>query len=170
MTAAERALATIDDGLQRAGDVAIYSAPAEGSCWRCTRRKAAEGSDLCAPCRAFLLEDTDVDPASSLTPEEIEAIVAFVNELFDVVRPILEAIVDFAAKFLERFGPTIAEIERRFRPLFGDSARAESPSRIVVPPGRLPPVGTRRTPTMTRDLRTTEAPRAAPTPRRRIRP
>lgn len=165
MTAADRALEAIDAGLQHSAEWGLELA-APGYCWRCTVRAVAEDSDLCAPCRAFLLEDLDVDPKTTLTPEEVEAIAAFVRELFDALRPILEAFVDFAAKFLERFGPTLAEV----RSLFGDSARAELPGRNVVPPGRSL-IGTPRFPSIPpRDLRATEAPRAAPTPRRRIRP
>lgn len=39
--------------------------PAAGTCWRCTTRPASAGSELCAGCRSYLLEDTDADPARS---------------------------------------------------------------------------------------------------------
>lgn len=34
----------------------------EGTCWRCMKSPVAEESDLCQPCRDFLLEDSDEDP------------------------------------------------------------------------------------------------------------
>jgi len=38
--------------------------PDAGTCWRCTTHPTAEGSELCAGCRAFMLEDSDHDPAA----------------------------------------------------------------------------------------------------------
>lgn len=163
MSAADRALEAIDAGLQHSTEAGMLLEP-EGKCWRCTFRPVAEDSDLCSPCRAFLLEDLELDPKLTLTVEEAEALAAFVNELVAALRPILEAIVDVAVKLLEGFGPAL-------RSMFGDSARDELETRSLVPPGRLPPVGTRRLPSIPmRDLRTTEAPRSAPSPRRRTRP
>lgn len=156
MTAADRVLEALDAGLQRSSEWGLEVAE-PGTCWRCTVRAVAEDSDLCAPCRAFLLEDLDVDPKVTLTVEELEVLAAFVREFVAVVKPLLEAFVE---KILEVF-----------RPMFERSSRLELPGRTVDPTRNLiPPGGARRFPTIpTRDLRATEAPRAAPTPRR-IRP
>lgn len=66
----ERVIAAIDGGLQRAGDDSYGTDIAEDSslCARCQHHQPAEGGDLCGGCRAFLLEDTDTDPAVPLRP------------------------------------------------------------------------------------------------------
>lgn len=167
MTAAERALEVLDSGLQHSPEPAMLVAE-DGYCWRCTWRAVAEGSDLCSGCRAYLLEDSELDPRTMLLPEEVEAIAAFVNELVDAVRPILERIVEALVPIAEALAPILD----RLRPLFEAPARVHLARRNVEPPG-VPwgdtrPALPRNLPM--RDLRTTEAPRTAPTPRRRIRP
>jgi len=63
-------------GGQHSPETDMYSdvAPpieADGKCWRCTTNDTADGSDLCVGCRAFLLEDTDVDPTASEWPSAL---------------------------------------------------------------------------------------------------
>lgn len=66
----DRVLDAIDVGLQRAGSVFDLGPGEQGygtdrnpeRCARCQRHDPAEGGDLCAGCRAFLLGDTDDDP------------------------------------------------------------------------------------------------------------
>lgn len=165
MSAADRALEAIDAGLQRSSELGLPLEPS-GYCWRCTVRALAEGSDLCAPCRAYLLEEVDVDPRGALTAEELAALTEFVTALVAAVRPILEAIVE-----------ALVPVAERLLSLFERPARADLARRTLVEPGAITTPGEARPfPTLPirdlplRDLRTTEAPRTAPTPRRRIRP
>lgn len=53
------------NGLQRTTEASYGRDPGEGVCWRGCGNPSAEdsGSGLCEPCRAFLLEDTEEDPA-----------------------------------------------------------------------------------------------------------
>jgi hypothetical protein len=63
----DRILDIIDAGLQSSPEADMYSdvAPSVGSgCVRCPATEVAEGGDLCDGCRAFLLGDTDTDPAT----------------------------------------------------------------------------------------------------------
>lgn len=54
----------IDVGLQTPvpTDTYIPRNVGEAKCWRCVIGEVAEGSDLCAGCREFLLGDTEADP------------------------------------------------------------------------------------------------------------
>jgi hypothetical protein len=62
----DRVLAAIDAGLQSSPESDQYSdvAPSVGSgCVRCPADETTDGGDLCDGCRAFLLGDTETDPA-----------------------------------------------------------------------------------------------------------
>jgi hypothetical protein len=82
MGTADRILDIIDGGLQTSTehgytDDGWPAFPVDQSrCPRCQRHPAADGADLCEGCRAFLLEDTDVDPARSWGMADDGALVA----------------------------------------------------------------------------------------------
>lgn len=57
-------LAVIDAGLQSSNEHGYGDDDFPDWCARCQRHAPADDGDLCAGCRAFLLEDTDVDPAT----------------------------------------------------------------------------------------------------------
>jgi len=59
----DRILAVIDAGLQSTSELMVDEGDDRSACVRCQRADRAEGSDWCGPCRAFLLGDTDDDPA-----------------------------------------------------------------------------------------------------------
>lgn len=58
----DRILGLIDDAVQSSPERG-HGADARGLCARCQHQEPAEGGDLCQGCRAFLLEDSDQDPA-----------------------------------------------------------------------------------------------------------
>lgn len=61
-------LAALDAGLQSSPESSMYNdvAPSVGSgCVRCPSADVAEGGELCGGCRAFLLGDTETDPAAA---------------------------------------------------------------------------------------------------------
>lgn len=64
MSTAERIIDLIDDGLQSSAELS-YGDDVEGTCVRdgC-REPAAGGGNFCGECRAFMLEDTDIDPVA----------------------------------------------------------------------------------------------------------
>ena len=75
----DRILDVLDVGLQTS-DEHGYGTDLNGdACARCQRHEPAEGGDLCTGCRAFLLGDTNEDPApvrSAHHEAEIDAIAA----------------------------------------------------------------------------------------------
>lgn len=63
----DRILGLLDNALETTGE-ANYddgSLAPEGVCWRCADREAADGSDLCAPCLAWMRDEADEDPGSA---------------------------------------------------------------------------------------------------------
>jgi hypothetical protein len=89
MTSVDRVLEAIDGGLQRLpSEEWAASVGDPSSCARCQRNDPVDG-DLCPGCRAFLLEDSDEDPAVAPMflscvgmppPEHLEALLATLAE------------------------------------------------------------------------------------------
>lgn len=69
---ADRALAVIDAGLQRSPEPAM-AGPDLTRCNHCGRAEPELGRDHCAPCRAFLLGDSDRDPAADAGADVFDA-------------------------------------------------------------------------------------------------
>lgn len=59
----DRILDVIEAGLQRSTETGYGTDARPGSCARCQAHEPVEGGDLCDGCRAFLLDDSDTDPA-----------------------------------------------------------------------------------------------------------
>lgn len=63
----ERVLEVLDVGLQKSGETG-FSTDFTDWCARCQLEDPLPDADLCAGCRAFLLGDTDDDPAAEYSP------------------------------------------------------------------------------------------------------
>lgn len=124
MTAADRALAAIDGGLQSSSEHGYGTDHAPDQCARCLLHPPVANGSLCAGCRCYLLGDTDTDPRTAgwvPVPGTMEADAAelqrAVRELVDAIvaamRPVVEAFAQLAealAPALERLHATKAEL------------------------------------------------------------
>lgn len=91
-SALDRALEALDSGAQ------VSPETGEGlgdptRCARCLRAERAEGSEFCAGCRAFILEDSNEDPAAD---RRIEVVVNF-EELVRADSDVVELVQSFVS-------------------------------------------------------------------------
>lgn len=101
----------IDAGTQSSGEAGYGTDVRPDRCARCQRGTIADG-DLCAPCRAFLLEDSDVDPrvGPTLTTEQVVAGVEAFRQAWSQIADTVGQVVDAVC---EAFGaPDLTEVQR----------------------------------------------------------
>lgn len=121
MTAADRALAAIDAGLQTSPEHGYGTDVFPDRCARCQLHPPVPDGSLCAGCRTYLLGDTDTDPrmvavAIELTPEQIEALVAVFRQVVDAfneaMRGLAEALASIGTGMAEWLADVQAALER----------------------------------------------------------
>lgn len=78
----DRILDLIDNGLQSSHEPAC-DAGSPDLCARCQCHEPAEGGDLCAGCRAWILEDSNEDPANLEPKGEISTVI-IIDDLNDM--------------------------------------------------------------------------------------
>lgn len=72
-------LSVIDTGLQSTGEASYGETPYDGAqtgaptCIRCSRDLDPDAGEICSACRAYLLGDTETDPAGT-GPHELDAV------------------------------------------------------------------------------------------------
>lgn len=86
----DRILDVIDAGLQSSPEPGYGTDHTPGMCARCQHTELTDG-DLCSPCRAFLLGDTDKDQRRGMTPDEAAA---QMQALADAIVPAIERVLD----------------------------------------------------------------------------
>ena len=124
MSAADRALAAIDGGLQSSSEHGYGTDHAPDQCARCLLHPPVGDGSLCAGCRSYLLGDTDTDPRVTwvAVPGTMEADAAelqraireLATALAEAMRPVIEAfqrLADALAPALERLQATKAELD-----------------------------------------------------------
>lgn len=103
MSSADRILDLLDNTLESTPETSYgHPTPPDGVCPRCVRRRAAEGSTWCAGCRAWMLGDTDVDPA---TPAPVRTFLL----------PVSAAFMEDAADLTARRAAVAADLGRDLR-------------------------------------------------------
>ena len=102
MTAADRALAAIDAGLQTSAEHGYGTDHWPDQCARCQQHPPVADGSLCAGCRTYLLGDTDTDPRATWVPRPgtMEADAA---ELQRAVRELATALAAAMAPIIEAF-------------------------------------------------------------------
>lgn len=160
-------LSVIDTGLQSTGEASYGETPYDGApigdptCVRCARDLDPDAGELCPSCRAFLLGDTDHDPAGT-GPHELDTIAlhlalqrvdpmgsdlaAFAHAveelgraLADALRPIADVVLALpeqtrALIFGER-EPTDEEIDRLVAALDAERITLETPPGVTLDVG-----------------------------------
>jgi hypothetical protein len=121
VTAAERALAAIDAGLQSSPEHGYGTDVWPDRCARCQLHPPVADGSLCAGCRTYLLGDTDTDPRmvavhGQLTPEQAEALVAVFRNIVDAfneaMRGLAEALTSIGTGMAEWLADVQAALER----------------------------------------------------------
>lgn len=104
----DRILAAIDTGMQHSDEPSYsfddfdHHGPRRCTRTACRAELDDDPGDLCPPCRAYLLGDTDTDPATGapdLAPFEITpargSITAFTLTVAEILRPIADLVLIF---------------------------------------------------------------------------
>lgn len=138
MTAADRALAAIDAGLQTSAEHGYGTDHWPDRCARCQLHPPAADGSLCAGCRTFLLGDTDTDPRTAgwvPVPGTMEADAAelqrAMRELVDAIAVAMRPVVEAFARLAEALAPTIERLQ-------ATKAELDAPPQPVCPRGHGP--------------------------------
>lgn len=160
-------LSVIDTGLQSTGEASYGETPYDGAqtgdptCVRCSRDLEPDTGELCSACRAYLLGDTDDDPAGT-GPHELDTyalhlalqrvapmgsdlatFAAAVEELgralADALRPIADVVLALPeqtrALILGEREPTDDEIDRLVEALDAERITLETPPGVTLDVG-----------------------------------
>jgi hypothetical protein len=116
----DRALAVIDVGLQRAGDVSYGSD--NGLCVRCQLLPATVGSSWCANCPPARPSEADLAALAALAPRLMEMLVPVITEtvqrieyLAEACAPTLAQLVELKRK-MDEADPRDRAVARKHRP------------------------------------------------------
>jgi len=119
VTAADRALAAIDGGLQSSSEHGYGTDYAPDRCARCLLHPPVGDGSLCAGCRTYLLGDTDTDPRTASwvpVPGTMEADAAelqrAMRELVDAIAEAMRPVVEAFARMAEALQPLIDQLHR----------------------------------------------------------
>lgn len=82
-------------------------------CWRCVRHEVPDQMALCDGCRAWLLEDSDIDPVTAVSafPVAVEVdrvaaeLVAAIGAAINALAPIVQSVIDA----FQAFGPELLD-------------------------------------------------------------
>lgn len=92
----DKILEVLDDAGQTSTETGYAGHLDDGACWHCTTEPAIDGSSTCAPCRAFLLGDTDVDPRNQKPLPLMLGVSAPLDDYFDAIRDDIRALAAVA--------------------------------------------------------------------------
>lgn len=187
----ERVLEVLDGAGQTSTEEGYGTDWNPGHCARCQRHAPAEGGELCPGCRAFLLDDTDVDPRNpprpdpdsiegyirarleeaidarlwggSATPEGITDVIVVVQAAGVTMREAADAIADLFRPVVQAMADLVNSVDWLAIERALDEVRSRpAPERRTLNTWPEARLAPHR------DLRATEAPRRPPTTPRRL--